>query len=242
MTRRTFLRATGALAAGAALAACGARPTGSGAHGSDVVQLVYQDWRTEWFPGMAQQMLEQFHAAHPTINVFFAQDPENVQDQMLSDAEETLRRHGGARTLARLRREARAVNLETSRGRIKSDWIEPETLFWAAWHALPAGEKAALAREAIGGFVRRVEEAASVDPRRGGPGGAEDPMEGHRHRIHPLLWQALEAAHGRTKSADPVARELKAWQAGRESYLARRPPWSQIEGSVPPWEATGHGT
>jgi multiple sugar transport system substrate-binding protein len=85
ISRRAFLRATGALAIGAALAACGATPRGSGPHGSDTVELVYQDWRTEWFPAMAQQMLEQFRAAHPNINVFFVQDPENLQEKMLSD-------------------------------------------------------------------------------------------------------------------------------------------------------------
>jgi multiple sugar transport system substrate-binding protein len=85
MSRRSFLRATGALAAGAALAACTPRSGGPGPHGSDTVQLVYQDWRTEWFPGMAQEMLEQFHADHPNIHVFFAQDPDDVQEKMLAD-------------------------------------------------------------------------------------------------------------------------------------------------------------
>jgi multiple sugar transport system substrate-binding protein len=85
VSRRTFLRAAGALAAGAAVAACTPRSGGLGPHGSDTVQLVYQDWRTEWFPGMAQQMLEQFHADHPNIHVFFAQDPDDVQDSMLAD-------------------------------------------------------------------------------------------------------------------------------------------------------------
>jgi multiple sugar transport system substrate-binding protein len=85
MSRRTFLRTATTLAAGAALAACTPRSSGLGPHGSETVQLVYQDWRTEWFPGMAQQMLEQFHADHPNIHVFFAQDPEDVQERMLAD-------------------------------------------------------------------------------------------------------------------------------------------------------------
>ena len=59
------------------------------------------------------------------------------QDQILGDAEHTLQRRGAATTLARLRRGARKLNVAASRGRIKSDWIEPETLFWAAWRALP---------------------------------------------------------------------------------------------------------
>jgi multiple sugar transport system substrate-binding protein len=47
--------------------------------------LVYQDWRTDWFPPMAQQMLEQFHATHPNIHVFYTPDPENFQEKMLAD-------------------------------------------------------------------------------------------------------------------------------------------------------------
>ena len=103
------------------------------------------------------------------------------QDQILGDAEQTLQRRGAATTLARLRRGARKLNAEASGGRIKSDWIEPETLFWAAWRALRAGEKADIAREAIGGFLENVEQAATMDPR---PEGERDPMEWHRHRIH----------------------------------------------------------
>ena len=92
---------------------------------------------------------------------------------------------------------------------MNTDWIEPETLFWAAWRVLPAGEKADLAREAIGGFVERVEQAAAMDPR---PEATDDPMEWHRHRIHPLLWEALESAPAGGAN-DPVHKELKAWQA-----------------------------
>lgn len=185
-------------------------------------------------------LLDVHHAmylqAHPHVTITASL----LQDQLLGDAEQTLRRHGGARTLRRLRRQARAVNIEASRGRLKSDWIEPETLFWAAYYALPAGEKAAIAREAIGGFVERVEEAASVDPRH--PRRGKDPMEAHRHRIHPLLWQALEATPGTAGPADSVGRELLAWQARRKVYLARRPQWSQLEDSIPPWDVPAHGT
>lgn len=49
------------------------------------VQLVYQDWRTDWFPAMAQEMLAKFHERHPHIRVFFTPDPENVAEAMLSD-------------------------------------------------------------------------------------------------------------------------------------------------------------
>jgi multiple sugar transport system substrate-binding protein len=49
------------------------------------VELVYQDWRTDWFPAMAQEMLDQFHTEHPTIRVFYTPDPEDYQEKMLAD-------------------------------------------------------------------------------------------------------------------------------------------------------------
>jgi multiple sugar transport system substrate-binding protein len=49
------------------------------------VQLAYQDWRTDWFPPMVQEMLEQFHDTHPGIRVFYVPDPENYQAKMLAD-------------------------------------------------------------------------------------------------------------------------------------------------------------
>jgi len=49
------------------------------------VQLVYQDWRTDWFPPMAQQMLAQFHAEHPNIRVFYTPDPEDFEAKVLAD-------------------------------------------------------------------------------------------------------------------------------------------------------------
>ena len=48
----------------------------------EVVQLVYQDWRTDWFPGMAQAQLAEFHASHPNIRVFYTPDPEDVPGEM----------------------------------------------------------------------------------------------------------------------------------------------------------------
>ena len=87
ISRRDFLRLAGAAASSMFLAACtapGARlETGAG----EKVQLVYQDWRTEWFPEMAQQMLEGFHASHPNIRVFFTMDPDNLVEQMPLDME-----------------------------------------------------------------------------------------------------------------------------------------------------------
>jgi hypothetical protein len=156
-----------------------------------------------------------------------------LQDQILGDAELTLRRNGGERTLDQLHREARKLNLESSRGRMNTEWIEPEALFWASWKSLPAGEKAAITREAIGYFLNYVNEAAAMDPRSAAR--HEDPMEWHRHRIHPVLWQSLvDAPSG--DAADPVNKELAAWQADHEKYLARRPIWSQLSDSRPPWE------
>ena len=48
----------------------------------EIVQLVYQDWRTDWFPGMAQEMLAEFHELHPNIRVFYTPDPEDVPGTM----------------------------------------------------------------------------------------------------------------------------------------------------------------
>ncbi|MBX3015659.1 MAG: sugar ABC transporter substrate-binding protein [Caldilineaceae bacterium] len=49
------------------------------------IQLVYQDWRTDWFPAMVQEMLAQFHAANPHVRVFFTPDPDNLADKMLAE-------------------------------------------------------------------------------------------------------------------------------------------------------------
>jgi hypothetical protein len=177
-------------------------------------------------------LLDVHHARYLQAHPHVAIQDSLLQDQLLGDAEAILERHGGAATLARLHEEARQLNREASRGRIKSDWIEPETLFWAAWRALPVGEQAAIAREVVAGFVERVEQAASMDPR---PEFQNDPMEWHRHRIHPELWRALEQAGTSRKANDPVRKELAAWQANRDEYLARRPVYSQV-GGTPPWE------
>lgn len=156
---------------------------------------------------------------------------EIAQDLLLMDGEATIARHGGKDVLARLKKAARAANLEASDGRIKADWIEPETLFWAAWRVLPDKERARVAHEAVTHFVERVENAASVDPR---PEARTDPMEWHRHRVHPFLWEALAAA--KLKDGDPAVRELRAFEARRDEYLARRPVFSQT-GTKAPWES-----
>ena len=91
-SRREFLRLAGAAAISAvfsAFASAGCAPATEGLvrapEGEDPVQLVYQDWRTEWFPPMAKQMLEQFHETHPNIRVFYTPDPENLQEKLLAD-------------------------------------------------------------------------------------------------------------------------------------------------------------
>ncbi len=87
ITRRDFLRASGLAAAGALLASCNRVPLPTKQSSQGPVQLVYQDWRTEWFPGMAQQMLAEFHEQHPNIRVFYTPDPENLEDVLLADME-----------------------------------------------------------------------------------------------------------------------------------------------------------
>ena len=49
--RRVFLRLVGVVAATAALGGCVTAATGRGPHGGDSSELVYQDWRTDWFSG-----------------------------------------------------------------------------------------------------------------------------------------------------------------------------------------------
>lgn len=85
LSRREFLRLAGAAAAGAALGGCQAPQPRPPSGSSNQVQLVYQDWSTDWFPSMAQQMLEEFHAAHPNIRVFYNPDPLGVETKMLVD-------------------------------------------------------------------------------------------------------------------------------------------------------------
>jgi len=177
-------------------------------------------------------LLDVHHAQYLQAHPHYQVKTSLLQDQLLSQADRTLKRYGGAKTLARLHKEARALNLEVSRGRIKSDWIEPEKLFWHAWRVLPAREKAAIAQEAISGFLEYVAEAAAMDPRPNG----HDPMEWHRHRIHPVLWDAVAAEPNSV--SDRVRREFEAWRTHKEAYLARRPIWSQDNASTAPWEET----
>ncbi|HSH01864.1 MAG TPA: sugar ABC transporter substrate-binding protein [Anaerolineae bacterium] len=86
VTRREFLRLSAMLGVSAvssgALAACG---PSAGGESTESVQLVYQDWRTDWFPGMAQEVLQQFHSNNPNINVFYQPDPENLPETMVEE-------------------------------------------------------------------------------------------------------------------------------------------------------------
>ena len=84
-SRRDFLKLSGVFVGGTLLSACTPfleQPTSTA---MNEIQLVYQDWSTEWFPLMAQQMLEQFHSNHPDIRVFYVPDPVDVEERLLED-------------------------------------------------------------------------------------------------------------------------------------------------------------
>lgn len=85
LSRRSFLHLLLATAGTATMAACVPLRANPTPEGPSRVQLVYQDWRTDWFPALAREMLEQFHATHPNIRVFYTPDPENLEDKMLAD-------------------------------------------------------------------------------------------------------------------------------------------------------------
>lgn len=65
--------------------ACSSDDSTPAASDGKKVQLVYQDWRTDWFPRMAQGMLDKFKETHPNIQVFYTPDPENYQERVLAD-------------------------------------------------------------------------------------------------------------------------------------------------------------
>jgi hypothetical protein len=154
-----------------------------------------------------------------------------AQDQLMAEGIETLERVA-PKVLAKLRKEARVANLEASDGRIKTDWIEPETLFWSAWKHLPIGEQAVIACEAVEGFLERVQQASSQDPRHDA---SHDPMEAHRHRIHPVLWGALERQRDVLDQHPDLRTEWDAWRADKKKYLGRRPVWS-VTNAPAPWK------
>lgn len=81
MDRRTFIKAIGRSVAAVALSSCMPSAKGPGPHGSNNVQLVYQDCRCRG----EQLMLQQFYDTHPNIQVFYSPDPDNFEEKMLSD-------------------------------------------------------------------------------------------------------------------------------------------------------------
>lgn len=89
VSRRVFLRLSGSLAGMLALSACtpGASRSQKVAPSPASAQLVYQDWRTEYFSVLAQEMLEKFHATHPNIQVFYTPDPPDLAEKMMADFE-----------------------------------------------------------------------------------------------------------------------------------------------------------
>ncbi|MCP4538632.1 MAG: sugar ABC transporter substrate-binding protein [Chloroflexi bacterium] len=87
LSRQEFLRLAGMTAAGVMLGACTPSQPAPPQPSNEKVQLVYQDWRTDWFPSMAQKALEEFHATHPNIRVFYTPDPENLSESMPVDME-----------------------------------------------------------------------------------------------------------------------------------------------------------
>ena len=85
ISRRAFLRLAGMTAAGVSLNACALFQPKPSPPSGEKVQLVYQDWRTDWFPAMAQDALKEFHATYPNIRVFYTPDPADLEESMLAD-------------------------------------------------------------------------------------------------------------------------------------------------------------
>jgi multiple sugar transport system substrate-binding protein len=85
LSRRALLHAMGITLAGLALTRCAPTFRSTPRPAGQIVNLVYQDWRTDWFPPMAQEALKLFHQNHPDIRVFYTPDPENLEDKMLED-------------------------------------------------------------------------------------------------------------------------------------------------------------
>ena len=171
----------------------------------------------------------QYLQAHPHVKV----EDSIVQDKLLIEGEKTVAKYGGTKALDRLKRNARKLNLDSGRNRIKSDFIEPETLLWEAWKVLPKTLKATVAHEVVSALIERVEQANTTDPRPEAKTG--DPMKWHRHRVMPILWTALESPEAKLKPSDPVAKEVEAWKADRKKYLKRRPIFSPTS-LEPPWK------
>lgn len=99
LSRRAFLRLGVILGIGLAVSSCAlpevdpfpvagkSNTDGLTTPGREEIQLVYQDWRADWVPGMVEEMLAQFHDTHPNLRVFFTPDPDNLADTMLAEME-----------------------------------------------------------------------------------------------------------------------------------------------------------
>ncbi len=85
LSRRSFLRLAGISAAGTVLNACTSKAMLATPTVQQTTQLVYQDWSTEWFPPMVQEMLVDFQKVQPGINVYYVPDPADVEEQLLID-------------------------------------------------------------------------------------------------------------------------------------------------------------
>jgi multiple sugar transport system substrate-binding protein len=85
--RRLFLKKAGVLTAGILLSSCAPKARGLGPHGSDEVELVYQDCHSEWFPNLAGEQLAVFSLEQPSIHVFYSPNPPDLTVQMPLDFE-----------------------------------------------------------------------------------------------------------------------------------------------------------
>ncbi len=85
VSRRDFLKFMGVALAAGELSACNGFKLSTAKEGNGKIQLAYQDFNTSGFAPMAQQLLQQFQAAHPTISVYYIPDPSNLIDQMPID-------------------------------------------------------------------------------------------------------------------------------------------------------------
>lgn len=83
LSRRGFIKLAGTAFACGLLSGCG--PDDTPLRSAGPAQLVYQDWRTEWFPAMAQEMLGDFNSSHPGIQVFYVPDPEDKAEKLSAD-------------------------------------------------------------------------------------------------------------------------------------------------------------
>lgn len=83
LSRRRFLQFAGGVASVAAVTAAGCtpRPTASPARSGGKIQLAFQDCRCLG----EQLLLEDFHAAHPDIEVFYTPEPDDFEESMLAD-------------------------------------------------------------------------------------------------------------------------------------------------------------